>query len=132
MATSSSARRMPGMLFRSCTSSCRNKNCPGQHERISVKHRPADFGQGWQHHRAPAGCLGCFFDPVRAPAETKIAPASTKEFLSNTGLLILGKDGNIIERPQDAWDAFSILYELLPKQKLPQPARKNFFQTPAC
>jgi hypothetical protein len=49
------------------------------------------------------------------------APAATKDFLSNPGLMILGKDGNIIERPQDTWEAFAILNELLPRQKLPQP-----------
>ncbi len=49
------------------------------------------------------------------------APAATKEFLASPGLMILGKDGGIIERPQDAWDAFAALFELLPRQKLPQP-----------
>src|SRR5215204_6125599 len=42
------------------------------------------------------------------------APAATKEFLATPGLLILGKDGSIIERPQDWWEAFAILSELLP------------------
>src|SRR6185369_17539944 len=43
------------------------------------------------------------------------APAATKEFLATPGLLILGKDGSIIERPQDWWEAFAILSELLPR-----------------
>ena len=41
---------------------------------------------------------------VSAPAQTPTitnAPAATKDFLSNSGFLILGKDGSIIERPQD-------------------------------
>ena len=48
------------------------------------------------------------------------APAETKEFLSKPGLLIVGKDGSIIERPQDWWDAFTILSELLPRVRTPQ------------
>jgi hypothetical protein len=49
------------------------------------------------------------------------APAATKDFLASPGLLILGKDGSIIQRPQDAWEAFAMLFELLPRQKFPQP-----------
>jgi hypothetical protein len=49
------------------------------------------------------------------------APAATKDFLANPGLLILGKDGSIIERPQDWWEAFAMLSELLPRPKPPQP-----------
>src|SRR6266850_530659 len=49
------------------------------------------------------------------------ASAATKEFLANPGLLILGKDGSIIERPQDWWDAFCILSDLLPRVRTPQP-----------
>jgi hypothetical protein len=49
------------------------------------------------------------------------APAATKEFLATPGLLILGKDGGIIEHPQDWWDAFGLLSELLPRTRTPQP-----------
>src|SRR5436190_21869029 len=49
------------------------------------------------------------------------APAATKDFVATPGLLILGKDGSIIERPQDWWEAFAILSELLPRQKQAQP-----------
>ncbi len=49
------------------------------------------------------------------------APAATKEFLATPGLLILGKDGSIIERPQDWWEAFAILSELLPRVRTSQP-----------
>jgi hypothetical protein len=49
------------------------------------------------------------------------ASAATKEFLSNPSLLILGKDGSIIERPEDWWDAFCLLSEVLPRIKPAQP-----------
>ncbi len=49
------------------------------------------------------------------------APAATREFLATPGLVILGKDGSIIERPQDAWEAFASLFELLPRQRVLQP-----------
>jgi hypothetical protein len=49
------------------------------------------------------------------------APAATKAFLATPGLIILGKDGSIIEHPQDWWEAFAILSELLPAQKFTQP-----------
>ncbi|HEV8604483.1 MAG TPA: hypothetical protein VGQ99_03905 [Tepidisphaeraceae bacterium] len=49
------------------------------------------------------------------------ASAATKEFLSNPSLLILGKDGSIIERPEDWWDAFCILSEFLPRIRATQP-----------
>src|SRR6266850_2188309 len=55
------------------------------------------------------------------PSHSSSSTSSTKEFLANPGLLILGKDGSIIERPQDWWDAFCILSDLLPRVRTPQP-----------
>ncbi|HEV8379160.1 MAG TPA: hypothetical protein VGP99_09950 [Tepidisphaeraceae bacterium] len=49
------------------------------------------------------------------------ASAATREFLSNPGLLILGKDGNIIERPQDWWKAFCLLGQIVPHIKPANP-----------
>jgi peroxiredoxin len=48
---------------------------------------------------------------------TATASAATKEFLAHPELLIVGKDGSIIERPGDWWEAFILLSEIVPQRK---------------